>query len=60
MRARCERAGLEVELIAAADRAAGSLVAGAIARALDDAYESYRARVARARTDQQEASTVQD
>jgi hypothetical protein len=55
-----ERAGLEVELIAAADRAAGSLVAGAIARALDDAYDGYRARLARTAEEQREASTVQD
>jgi hypothetical protein len=36
-----------VELIGTADRLAGSLVAGAIARALDDAHDGYRARLAR-------------
>jgi hypothetical protein len=54
-----ERTGLELELIAAADAAAGSLVAGAIARALDDAHGGYRARLARAADDMREAS-VQD
>lgn len=50
----------EAELERAMERQAASRVAGAIGRSLDDAYEAYRARLARAVADLQEASTVQD